>query len=330
MVIYTKAAVKTRYFKDVKTMFDIIVVGASIVDILVRPMDVVPECESFPVEHIGMATGGDAINEATIIARLGKKVSLVSKIGDDPAGAFILDHCRRNGVNTDDFVKQKGLDTGVNIVMVDSRGERRFITNKNGSLRKQTLEDVPFDILKKAKIFSFASMFVSPYFDVNAMEKLFSEAKKAGCTVCADTTKRKNGETPRSLSAALRYVDYIFPNFDEAALLTGETDIDKIADAFLDNGVGCAVIKTGRRGCLIKTANERLEVPAYEGTVCTDTTGAGDNFAAGFLYALSEGMTLYDCGRFANATASVAIESIGATTGVTSAAQVRERFEKIS
>ena len=67
-------------------------------------------------------------------------------------------------------------------------------------------------------------------------------------------------------------------------------------------------------------------IPAYPHTRCIDTTGAGDNFAAGFLYALSEHMDLEDCGRFANITASLAVESLGACTGVRSLSQVMERF----
>ena len=60
-----------------------------------------------------------------------------------------------------------------------------------------------------------------------------------------------------------------------------------------------------------------------------DTTGAGDSFAAGFLYGLSEGYSLYDCGRFACATASCAIECVGAVDGVKSVDEVTRRYERI-
>lgn len=69
-------------------------------------------------------------------------------------------------------------------------------------------------------------------------------------------------------------------------------------------------------------------IPAYPHTRCVDTTGAGDNFAAGFLYALSEQMDLAHCGRFANMTASLAVEALGACTGVRSLKQVMERFQE--
>ena len=130
------------------------------------------------------------------------------------------------------------------------------------------------------------------------------------------------------IQEALQYLDYLFPNYEEAKAVSGLSEPDEIADAFLDCGVSCMVIKMGKDGCFIKTKEQRLVIPAYPHTRCIDTTGAGDNFAAGFLYALSEHMALADCGRFANMTASLAVESLGACTGVRSLSQVMERFRK--
>ena len=69
-------------------------------------------------------------------------------------------------------------------------------------------------------------------------------------------------------------------------MVTRKEDPDEAADAFLDCGVKHAVIKLGKQGCLIKSRSERIIVPAVPDAVCLDTTGAGDNFAAGFLYGL--------------------------------------------
>ena len=147
--------------------------------------------------------------------------------------------------------------------------------------------------------------------------------------ICADMTKCKNQETLADLAPALSLIDYIFPNYEEARLLSRLDDPDEIADAFLACGVKHVVMKLGKQGCLIKTAKERYLIPAYAPTRCIDTTGAGDNFAAGFLYGLSEHMSLLDCGCFANATASVAVEHTGAATGVRSIDQIKERYLSI-
>lgn len=311
--------------------YDITIIGAAIIDVLARPVNrqELSGGRSCPAECIAMTVGGDAANEATTLARFGKRVNLITKLGNDMTGGMLLNHFRENGVSTEDSKIEDGLDTGINVVLVDEQAERSFITNKNGSLRRLSLSDINPAALDKSPLVCFASIFVSPLFDTPAMASLFRTAKERGCTLCADMTRCKNGETLEDIREAIQYLDYLFPNYEEARAVSGEEDLDEIADDFLDCGVGCIVIKTGKDGCFIKTKEQRLTIPAYPDTRCIDTTGAGDNFAAGFLYALSEHMELADCGRFANMTASVAVEHVGACTGIHSAEQVWERFRKV-
>lgn len=311
--------------------YDITIIGAAIIDVLARPVNrqELSGGRSCPAECIAMTVGGDAANEATTLARFGKRVNLITKLGNDMTGSMLLNHFRENEVSTEDSKIEDGLDTGINVVLVDEQAERSFITNKNGSLRRLSLSDINPAALDKSPLVCFASIFVSPLFDTPAMASLFRTAKERGCTLCADMTRCKNGETLEDIREAIQYLDYLFPNYEEARAVSGKEDLDEIADDFLDCGVGCIVIKTGKDGCFIKTKEQRLTIPAYPDTRCIDTTGAGDNFAAGFLYALSEHMELAGCGRFANMTASVAVEHVGACTGIHSAEQVWERFRKV-
>ena len=311
-------------------MYDITVIGAAILDVLAHPVS--PSnlnSRSWPAEGVSMTVGGDAANEATILARLGKKVNLITKLGDDMAGRLLLSHFEQNGVSVRDSVIEKGLDTGINIVLVHEDAERSFITNKNGSLRKLSLSDIPYEALKKSPIFSFASIFVSPLFDVPAMVALFRSVKESGDLLCADMTRCKNGETLEDIRPILSYIDYLFPNYEEAKAVSGQDTPEAIADAFLACGLSCIVLKLGSKGCFLKNRQTAALIPACPGTRCIDTTGAGDNFAAGFLYALSEGMSPIECARFASATASIAVESVGACTGVRSLTQVMERWQNM-
>ena len=112
-------------------------------------------------------------------------------------------------------------------------------------------------------------------------------------------------------------------------MMTGETDLNKVADTFLGCGIGHVVIKTGKKGCFIKSRDGSiLEVPAMQGITAIDTIGAGDNFASGFITAILEGKGLKECAEFANVTASISVQSIGATTGVKNRAQVDARLEE--
>ncbi len=308
-------------------MYDITVIGAAILDVLTYPVSAQDlNVPSFPAEGISMAVGGDAANEAVALSRLGKKVNLITKLGNDMAGHILLSHFQKNGVSTEDSVLEEGLDTGINVVLVDQEAERSFITNKNGSLRKLALCDISEQALDKSPVVSFASIFVSPLMDVPAMTSLFHSVKEKGKILCADMTRCKNGETLTDIAPLLPSIDFLFPNYQEAKAITGKETPEEMADAFLGCGLSCLVLKLGSQGCFLKSSQISAFVPAYPNTRCIDTTGAGDNFAAGFLCALSEGMSPVECARFGNAAASLAVEAVGAGAGVQSLAQVKERY----
>lgn len=307
------------------------IIGNSVIDVLAGPVsEKVFQAGSHPMERIKLSFGGDALNEAVILSQLGRKVDLISKIGDDESGARILSFLQKHGISTGNIVVEPQTDTSVNIVLVDEKGERSFLTNPKGSQRRLSYKDVLPRLETAADIISFASIFVSADLDIPAMTALFREIKKkTGRILVADMTKAKNGERLEDLRGFLPYIDYLLPNAAEAALLTGTEDPFASAEQLVKAGVSCAVIKCGAKGCVIKTENEWYQIPAYPVKQCIDTTGAGDCFAAGFLWALSEGMELEACGRFACAAASCAVEYLGATDGGLSSDEVFRRYVSI-
>lgn len=314
-------------------MCEAMIIGAAIADILLRPVDgSVFEKGSCQVESIRMSVGGDALNESTVLARLGHSPMLATKLGTDGVADFILAHCEREDVRVH-AARDASMDTGINAVLVGPDGERSFVTNRNGSLRRLSLEDVlpalETEAFVQAKVVCLASMFVSPQLDIPGMERLFARVKAAGKVLCADTTKSKNGETVADIAGVLSHVDYFFPNLDEARLLTGLDEPDTIADAFLAAGVKNVALKLGGSGCLLKNGRERRCVPAYPDADCVDTTGAGDTFAAAFIAGLLEGRSFAECGAYANAAASVCIEHLGATTARPEAAELERRYRNI-
>ena len=310
---------------------NITIIGAAIIDILAGPVkESLFETGSIPMQMTKMSFGGDALNEAVVLSRLGKPVELITKVGNDEAGRRVLDYIKENNISVDKITVKDGLTTGMNIVLIDDRGERYFLTNPQGSLRKLALEDVLPYVNKMADIVSFASIFVSPLLGIESMECLFRKMKlESGRVLAADMTKAKNGETLEDLKGVFPYIDYIFANHEEIALLTDETNPLINAKLLVESGVKCAVVKCGKEGCIIHTKEETYEIPAYPVENVIDTTGAGDSFAAGFLYALSEGMSLKECGKFACAAASCAIECVGATEGIESLDEVMKRFQSV-
>ena len=229
---------------------DVICLGAAVVDIPLRPVSRdIFDIESYPVDRIAMSVGGDAMNEATIISRLGFKTGIIACIGDDAAGQFILRSCKKDNIDVEGIKIDPNIDTSMNIGLVTEDGERTFVTNRNGSLWKENIEHVDFDKMKQAKILSLASIFNCPLLDGKTLVKIFKEAKAAGMTITADMIKPRLGETLDDIREALSYVDYFFPNFDEACLMTGETEEAKVADKLFECGVKliCVVIILGNR-----------------------------------------------------------------------------------
>ena len=308
----------------------ITVIGNSTIDLLVRPVDHdVFGKGSVPAEEIRMCCGGDALNEAVMLARMGHEVQLVSKTGRDDAGERILSFLKENNVAADHMIIDEHAETSVNIVLVDEKGQRAFITNPSGSQRCLAKEDVLLVLDQAGEIVSFASIFVSSAMSIEDMTEVFRKIKEKNRILCADMTKAKHQETLQDLAGLLPYADYIFPNAQEAALLTGIDDPEVNAKKFIEAGVKHAVIKLGEEGCLLCTEEKMMHVPAYHTDHCTDTTGAGDSFAAGFIHALASGMTLEQCALFANAAASCNVEHTGANTGIVSLKEPVRRYNEL-
>lgn len=292
----------------------IVIIGAAILDILAVPADKsVFDSGSYPADTVKMSYGGDALNEAIILSSMGKKVRLETVLGSDIAGDMIKKRCGELGIELGECHIKQGMTTGINIVLVEENGERNFITNRNGGLRKLKIEDVSLPYPDETKILCFASIFVFPEIKTEQLTKLFSEAKKQQIIICADMTRRKNNETLEDIKEALAYVDYLMPNEEEAMLITEKENAEEAAEAFLEAGVKNIVIKCGGRGCYICNHKLKTYIPAVKDVKCIDTTGAGDSFAAGFIYGLSEGYSIEKCAEYANECGAKAVSSVGAT-----------------
>ncbi|MBO7365011.1 MAG: carbohydrate kinase family protein, partial [Lachnospiraceae bacterium] len=260
----------------------------------------------------------------------GSDVELVSKTGADRAGDQILEFLRAEGIGHRGVSRDPALSTSVNIVLVDGRGERYFLTSPDGSLRRLEAKDILPFLDTAADIVSFTGVFVSPLLTIPAMTGIFERIRRVpGRILAADMTKAKHGERLQDLEPMLRYVDYIFPNEAEIALLTGEEDPRKNAELLVRAGVRCAVIKRGGKGCLVCDGDTLEEIPAYPVSSAVDSTGAGDAFVAGFLRGLQSGYTARECAVLGNAAASCVVECMGATEGFWSAEKAYKRFEEM-
>lgn len=304
--------------------FDVLCVGSGILDILTDGMEfeTLLQTRRNSVNDIRFGGGGDAFNESIALSRLGCRVGFLSRMGDDFAARFLMDLLERDGVDVSGVRIVPGCPTAANNILIGKDDRRIFNFGRNPNNRLEFCgEDLNDELVRQAKIVSFASIFIHPKFDEAAYTRLFRTAKESGAVTSADVVYNDSGCTMAALGGAVRYLDFLFANEEEAAGLSGRSDPDAMAEYFLDLGIGTAVIKLGGRGSLIKNRQERIEQPAFY-VEPVDSTGAGDCYAAGFLWGLSRGLPLADCARIASATGALAVQKLGATAGIESAEQV--------
>ncbi|MBR2529155.1 MAG: carbohydrate kinase family protein [Blautia sp.] len=318
--------------KNRKPHPEITLIGAAIVDVLAGPVsEKVFQTGSEPVDFMKFSFGGDALNEAVCLSRLGNQVELISQVGRDQTGINVLNFLKQNEVDISKISVEDGLQTGMNIVMVGEDAQRYFLTNPRSSLRTLSKEVILPQLDTAADIIGFASLFVSYRLDIAAMEEVFAEVKKKpGRILTVDMTSAKKGEKLKDLLPLFAYIDVLFANDNEACLLTGEEDPVRNAALFTGAGLPCAVIKCGGKGCVMGTREGTFVLPAFPHVTCVDTTGAGDCFAAGFLWGLSMKLSLRQCGCLGNASASCCVEQYGATDGIISSEEIWRRYEILS
>ncbi len=322
----------------------LMVIGAAVGDVTVMPAPKnLPSAGSTPMERIRLSTGGDALNESTVAARLGCRTSLLTLLGRDEMAAVIRDHCRRAGVRLLG-PEAPEMDTGLNVVLVDETGERRFLTNANSTLRRLGLAHI-LPVLETeeyaaARAVCLASLFVSPALTLTDTEALFRRVKADGKLLCADTTRPKHGETADDAAGALKHLDWFFPNLEEALLLTKADSPRAAAEALLSAGVRHVALKLGGEGCLLASRETDFGedspssihfrvVPAVPGVRCVDATGAGDTFAASFQCALLAGEPPVRCAAYANAAASLCVEQPGATSAALAPDEIARRRDMV-
>ncbi len=295
------------------------VIGAAIVDVVAGPIGKkLMETGSMPMNDIIMTYGGNGHNEAVTLSRLGISTSLVTKLGNDETGQRVLAHLQKEGVNTDFAVIEDNLVTGINVVLYDEQGERRFLTNPGSSLRKLSEEDVLQRVDDFADIVSFSDLFVSPLIDIAAAERIFKRVKeKPGRILVVDMVKPKKGEKIAEVEPLLKYIDYFLPNSEELKLLS-DMEEPEAATCLLSLGVKNLIVKDGKKGCNIWNEKGCMHVPACTVEKVVDTTGAGDTFVAGFIYGLCNDLQIEECAKCACITASHCVQKVGATDGIES------------
>lgn len=250
------------------------------------------------------APGGSACNTARAMATLGATVGFIGKIGDDAVGQFYEKAVREAGV-TPYFIHTKGI-SGSCTVLISPDGERTMGTFL-GPAATIRPDEISEDMLAR-----YQCIYIEGYLIVNEplVRTTMEKAKKLGLKIALDLSNYNIVNAFKELLEDLipRYVDILFSNESEAETYTGLPAREAVKA--LAGQVDIAIVTLGKEGAMVGHGGHVFSVAA-EGGKPVDTTGAGDNFAAGFLYGLSRGVTLEQCARIGSLLAGYVIDVIG-------------------
>jgi sugar/nucleoside kinase (ribokinase family) len=299
-----------------------LVVGELNVDMIVSGLDAFPRlAQEIIAADLQTVLGSSSAICAAGLARLGAEVDLLGKVGEDYFGDLITEELRELGVGTRHVVRDPAVRTGITISL--TYAQDRALVTYPGSIAALRLTDIQTSILKE-----YDHMHVGSYFLQKGLQPglqdLFELAHRSGLTTSLDTgwdpEERWGGD---KLLDLLALVDIFFPNEEEARAITGASDA-KLALRELGQRTRLVVVKQGAGGAMALHDGEIVRSPGFKVNVA-DTTGAGDSFDAGFLFArIVQGQLLEDALRFANACGALSATGYGGTSAQPTLPQVLE------
>jgi len=293
---------------------DVTCIGLTILDILGRPIDQIPDGGAVSlIQEIRLTPAGTAAGVAVNCAKLGLDTLLVGTVGEDEKGDLLLDLSRRAGIDVSGVRRTGGFPTSATMLTIRSNGARPAF-HALGASNFLTVEPADYDRVLASRFVHLGGTGGLPQFDGAPTHALLAAAKQRGCTVTCDLIAPNMG-TLDALKAALPHVDYFMPSLEEAALISNRTEPADVARFFLDLGAGACVFKCGAQGSYLATPGGQQRIAAFRVDV-VDTTGCGDAYCAAFIAALQRGWPDARACRFASAAAGLVATGLGTDAGI--------------
>jgi sugar/nucleoside kinase (ribokinase family) len=293
--------------------YDIITFGDMCVDLIVAGGDVVPRFGQVEqlVDDYAIEMGGSCCIFACQAARLGLRVGILGRVGDDAFGRLIVRKLDACGVDTRHVIVDPALKTGLSIALTRD-GDRAILTYL-GSICAIEPGDVGDTLLASACHLHHGSFFLHTGLRP-AMPQIFSRARALGVTTSLDTGWDPDDRWGGSLAATIAQTDICMPNEQEALRIGGGADLAAAVER-LRAQVGMLALKRGAAGATLYAAGEVLAGPALPPATGGDSIGAGDSFDAGFLAGWLRGMPLDTCLAIASFCGRCVAAAVGGLAG---------------
>lgn len=290
--------------------FDLSAVGFVVLDVLCAHADEMPpRGGALFVDQMTMTVAGTAGATALDCAMLGLDVQVVTELGKDVMGDWLVAEMQSNGLNTDMVSRHSSMQTSMSMLPISSDGTRSayFVPGTSNTF---SLDDAGIEKAVDANIVHMGGTGLLANFDGESTFKLLKRAKELGQTTVFDLILA-NPETIKLVEPLLPYIDYFVPSIEEASAMAGVKTPQDAAAWFKGKGVKNAVITLEGAGVFAHSeSGDSFHLPSHEIDV-VDTTGCGDSFTAGIIVGISKGWTVKESARFANTVAAHVARGLG-------------------
>ena len=297
----------------------VLVIGDLNIDLIFRGLPSLPILgREILGEDYQLVSGGSCGNTAVRLAGLGAPVDFLGKVGRDLYGDFLIAELQERGVGTAGVIRDDEVRTGITVSLTYAHDRALFTyLGSNASLR---FDDIDANLLASYDHLHVASLFLLQALRPG-LPRLLRLAKGSGLYTSLDTGWDPDERWGSDILDALRYVDFFLPNEAEALAISGAESVPAAA-RLLVRYARMVVVKQGKEGALACSGERNWVAPGYA-VEAVDTTGAGDSFDAGFLFArVLLGCSVAHSLRFANACGAIAVTTVGGATSPPSSAQV--------
>lgn len=302
----------------------ILCIGDMCADIFASPLTRLPDPGELALtDEIAVFPGGNALNTAIALRRLGEPATIAGSVGDDALGGLLLEQLQSLGFETWGVRREPRGRTATTIILRAEGEDRRFI-HALGVAADFTGEHVSADLLPESGIVLVGGYLKLGAWNDGALADLLRESHRRSCiNVLNVCIAQDSGVDPNRAVRLLECVDVFVPNEDEARILTGETSLAGQAKSLRRAGAGTVTITRGQQGLYADDGRQTVEMGVFD-VPLVDPSGCGDCFTAGLLAALSRDWDLVRVLEFASAVGALGATALGCTNGVPSLAEVQK------
>lgn len=303
-----------RYsFKN--TNFDLISLGELLVDLITEKEDItLSEAEKF-----SRYFGGSAANVAVNSRRLGANVRMLTRIGKDEFGKFLLNVLKKEDINLKGIQIDKNKRTPLVFVNKTS-GTPVWLAYRDADKYIEFNKEVK-NLIKETKIVYLTTFILSQKPSRDTALKVLKIIKKKENTLLAFDpcfrpilwSNKKQGI--KLVKSIISVSDFIKPSLDDAKYLFGDDTPENYIKRYLQLGANIVILTMGKDGVLVSNGKEKFKLDVYSKKV-VDVTGAGDSFWSGFMVGILDNMTIKKAVKLGNATAAFKIRGVGALSQV--------------